>query len=70
MRIVGGLISGLLLGLGLALLLFSYAKIAFGTNAFPLVIVLGVVIGLLLGILGTMVKRRGDPADAAAPAEA
>ena len=48
---VRGLFAGLLLGLGLALLLFTYAKIAIGTLAFPLVIVAGIVVGLLVGIL-------------------
>jgi len=46
-----GLLAGLLFGLGLALLLFTYAKIAIGTLAFPLVILAGIVIGLLVGIL-------------------
>lgn len=62
MRVVVGLVSGLLLGLGVALLLFSYSKLAIGTKAFPVVIVVGAVVGLALGILATM--RRGSKAPA------
>jgi hypothetical protein len=49
-RPISGLLGGLLLGLGVALLLFSYAKIAMGTLAVPLVVVLGMVAGLLWGL--------------------
>ena len=62
MRVVLGLVSGLLFGIGVALLLFSYAKIAIGTTAFPVVIVAGVVVGLVLGIVATMKKRSASPA--------
>lgn len=58
MRVVLGIVSGLLLGLGIALLLFSYAKIAVGTSAFTVVTLAGVAAGLLLGILATAVRRR------------
>lgn len=58
MRVVVGLVSGLLLGLGVALLLFSYSKIALGTTAFPVVILVGAVVGLVLGILATMKRAR------------
>ena len=57
MRIVGGIVSGFLLGLGVALLLFSYAKIAVGTNALPVVTLIGAAAGLLLGILATVARR-------------
>lgn len=61
MRVLLGIVSGFLLGLGVALLLFSYAKIAVGTNALPVVVIIGTVFGLLLGILAT-VARRSPPA--------
>lgn len=57
MRIVLGIVSGFILGTGVALLLFSYAKVAIGTNAFPAVIIGGVVLGLVVGILGSRVRR-------------
>ena len=47
---VRGAVAGLLLGLGIALLLFSYAKIAVGTLAVPLVVLIGLVVGLLVGL--------------------
>ena len=47
---VRGAVAGLLLGVGAALLLFSYARIAIGTLAFPLVILIGLVFGLLVGL--------------------
>jgi hypothetical protein len=56
-RVVLGIVSGFLLGLGIALLLFSYAKIAVGTNALPVVTLAGAGAGLLLGILATVVRR-------------
>ena len=52
-HIVRGLLSGLLLGLGVALLLFSYAKVAIGTLSFLIVIVIGIVLGLVIGLIGT-----------------
>ncbi|MEN3273348.1 MAG: hypothetical protein V7636_2109 [Actinomycetota bacterium] len=63
MRIVVGIISGFLLGLGIALLLFSYAKIALGTNAFTVVTLVGVAAGLLLGILATVARRSPRPVE-------
>ena len=57
MRVVLGIISGFLLGLGVALLLFSYAKIAAGTNAPTVVVLVGTVAGLALGILATVFRR-------------
>lgn len=54
---VRGLLSGLLLGIGVALLLFSYAKVALGTLAFPLVIVIFTVLGLGVGLLGGDARR-------------
>jgi len=56
-----GIFAGLLLGLGLALLLFTYAKIAIGTLAFPLVILAGIVVGLLIGILAPARGGRRAP---------
>jgi hypothetical protein len=50
--------GGLFLGLGIALLLFTYAKIAFGTMAFPLVILIGIVVGLLLGLFAPARRSR------------
>ena len=61
MKIVLGLICGFLLGLGVALLLFSYSKIALGTMSFTVVTVGGIVVGLVLGILATM-KGSNAPA--------
>lgn len=52
-HIVRGLLGGLLLGLGIALLLFTYAKIAVGTLAFPLVVLVVLLAGLAIGIVGT-----------------
>ena len=52
-HIVRGLLGGLLLGLGVAVLLFTYAKVAVGTLAFPLVVLVGVVVGLVIGVIGT-----------------
>ena len=57
MRIVSGIVSGFLLGLGVALLLFSYAKIAIGTGAVPVVTLIGTLAGLLIGILATVAHR-------------
>jgi hypothetical protein len=68
MRIVGGIVSGFLLGLGIALLLFSYAKIAIGTGAVPVVIVIGTVAGLLLGVLATVARRSPKPVEESPPA--
>lgn len=68
MRIVGGIVSGLLLGLGVALLLFSYAKIALGTGAVPVVIGIGTAVGLLLGILATVARRSPRPVEEGPPA--
>jgi len=62
MRIVLGIVSGFLFGLGIALLLFSYAKIAIGTSAFTVVTLAGVGAGLLLGIVATAVRRSPRPA--------
>ena len=63
MRVVTGIISGFLLGLGIALLLFSYAKIALGTSAVPIVVVIGTVVGLLVGILATVARRTPRPVE-------
>ena len=68
MRIVSGIVFGFLLGLGVALLLFSYAKIAIGTGAFPVVVVIGTAAGLLLGILATVARRSPRPVPEAPPA--
>ena len=68
MRIVGGIVSGFLLGLGVALLLFSYAKIAIGTGAVPVVVVIGTVAGLLLGILATVARRSPKAVEEGPPA--
>lgn len=56
-HVVRGLLSGLVLGIGVALLLFSYAKIALGTLPFPLVIVIFTVLGLGVGLLGGDAQR-------------
>jgi hypothetical protein len=56
-RIVLGIVSGFLLGLGIAVLLFTYAKIAFGTNAPSWIAVGGTLVGLLVGVLATIVRR-------------
>ena len=56
-----GFFAGLLLGLGAALLLFSYAKIAIGTLAFPLVIVAGIVVGMAVGLFAPTGRGRTVP---------
>ena len=68
MRIVGGIVSGFVLGLGVALLLFSYAKIAVGTGAVPVVVLIGTAAGLLLGILATLARRSPRAVEETPPA--
>jgi len=67
-RVVFGIVSGFLLGLGVALLLFSYAKIAVGTSALPVVILIGTAAGLLVGILATVARRSPRPVEEPPPA--
>ncbi len=68
MRVVSGIVSGFLLGLGIALLLFSYAKIAMGTSAFAVVVLIGTAAGLLVGILATVARRSPRPVPEMPPA--
>lgn len=63
MRIVLGTVSGFLLGLGITLLLFTYAKIAFGTNAPSWIVVAGTLVGLVVGILATTARRSSQPTE-------
>lgn len=66
-HIVRGAVSGFVLGFGIALLLFSYAKIAIGTLAFPLVIACGTVLGLVIGVLGEPAERGAPAGDSPVP---
>lgn len=51
-RPILGFFSGLLLGLAVAVLLFSYAKIALGTLTPYVIIGVGALLGLLWSIFG------------------
>lgn len=51
-RPILGFFSGLLLGLAVAVLLFSYAKIALGTLTPYVIIGLGALLGLLWSVFG------------------
>ena len=51
-RPILGFFSGLLLGLAVAVLLFSYAKIALGTLTPYVIIGAGALLGLLWSVLG------------------
>jgi xanthosine utilization system XapX-like protein len=59
-RIVIGTIFGFLLGVGVAALLFSYAKIAVGTNAPAAIALVGAVIGLVIGAVAMIRRRAGS----------
>jgi hypothetical protein len=58
-RLVIGTIFGFLLGIGIAALLFSYAKIAVGTNAPAAIALVGAAVGLVIGALAMLRKRSG-----------
>lgn len=51
-RPILGFFSGLLLGLAVAVLLFSYAKIALGTLTPYVIIGVGALLGLLWSVIG------------------
>lgn len=51
-RPILGFFSGLLLGLGAAVLLFSYAKIALGTLTPYVIIGAGALVGVLWSVIG------------------
>ncbi len=51
-RPILGFFSGLLVGLAVAVLLFSYAKIALGTLTPYAIIAAGALLGLLWSVLG------------------
>lgn len=55
-RLVQGLVSGLLLGLGIAVMLILYAKAAAGTKAPWVVMAVMALIGAAIGLL----PSRGD----------
>ncbi len=57
-RPVLGVFSGLLFGIGVAVLLFTYSEIAIGTLTPYVIIVLGVLIGLVWSLVG---PARGRP---------
>lgn len=63
MRIVLGIVSGFLLGVGVALLLITYAKVAFGTNAPSYLMLAGIALGLLVGILAAVAQRSPRPTE-------
>ncbi len=56
-RLVQGFFSGLLLGLGIALMLITYAKIAAGTKAPWVVVGIVTLIGTALGLLASRSNR-------------
>ena len=60
-RPIRGLLAGLSLGIGVALLLIVFAVIALGTLTPYIIIVVGVVIGLLLGMYNEQLPWRGGP---------
>ena len=65
MRIITGTLFGFALGLGVAALLFSYGKVAVGTNGPAVVTIVGTVVGLLVGVLAMVrSRRRGEPSAA------
>jgi hypothetical protein len=64
MRIITGTLFGFPLGLGVAALLFSYGKVAIGTNAPVVVTIVGTFLGLLVGVLAMVRRRRGEPSAA------
>ena len=51
MRVVGGLASGLLFGIGLAVMLVLYGKAALGTKAPWLAVLVGLLVGAALGAI-------------------
>ncbi|MFA9564876.1 MAG: hypothetical protein ACERLM_09250 [Acidimicrobiales bacterium] len=57
-RPILGFFSGLILGLGVAVLLFSYAKIALGTLTPFVIIGVGALLGVLWSVVG---PARGRP---------
>jgi hypothetical protein len=62
-----GALAGLLLGIGLALVLFSFSVIALGTLAPLVVIGLGVVVGVVLALVVPARGASAAPADAVPP---
>ena len=69
MRLVIGTIFGFLLGVGVAALLFSYAKIAVGTNAPAAIALGGAVVGFLIGTAAWL-RKRSASASSSPPSEA
>lgn len=61
-RIVLGIVGGFMFGLGLALMLILYSKIALGTKAPWVVVGVFVVIGIVLGALPRRAAKEPAPA--------
>jgi hypothetical protein len=64
---VRGFVGGLLIGLGVALLLFLYGKIAFGTLTPYVIILAGVLLGLVWTYLAPARNRGGGDGNDVAP---
>jgi len=56
-RVILGVVAGFMFGLGLALMLIMYSKIALGTKAPWVVIATFVVIGIVLGLLPRRARK-------------
>jgi len=60
---IRGFFGGLFVGAGIALLLFLYGKIAFGTLTPYLIILAGVALGVAWAYVAPVRRRRDDDAD-------
>jgi hypothetical protein len=58
-RPIRGLLAGLSLGIGVALLLIVFAVIALGTLTPYIIVIVGVIVGLLLGMFADQMPWRG-----------
>jgi hypothetical protein len=59
---IRGLLGGLVLGIGVSLLLFSYAKVAFGSSIFLILIGAVMLVGLVFPLVvpTAIGKKKGD----------
>ena len=64
-RALTAILVGFALGLGVATLLFSYAKVAVGTSAPQWIVLAGTAVGLLIGVLAMVRGRSGSPSEPA-----
>ena len=60
---IRGFVGGLFVGLGIALLLVLYGKIAFGTLTPYVIILAGVALGVVWAFVAPVRRRRSDDAD-------